>query len=225
MNSLEQLPFSAAEFADNPEPRCPCLLVLDKSSSMAGDKIAALNSALQDFRYALLADNLAAKRVELAVTGFGPLTLYADFTTIDAFIPPAIIADGDTPIGAAALDAIERVRLRKELYKINGIPYYRPWIFLITDGEPTDEWEAAADAIRAGEDAKHFMFFAVGVEGANFDVLRDLSVRAPLQLKGTRFGDMFTWLSNSLSSVSRSRPGDQIALVNPTAPDGWAVAG
>ncbi|MCX8506096.1 MAG: VWA domain-containing protein [Alphaproteobacteria bacterium] len=225
MNSLEQLPFSAAEFADNPEPRCPCLLVLDKSSSMAGDKIAALNTALQDFRYALLADNLAAKRVELAVTGFGPLTLYADFTTLDAFIPPTIIADGDTPIGAAALDAIERVRLRKELYKINGIPYYRPWIFLITDGEPTDDWEAAADEIRAGEDAKHFMFFAVGVEGANFDVLRDLTVRAPLQLKGTRFGDMFTWLSNSLSSVSRSRPGDQIALVNPTAPDGWAVAG
>ena len=225
MNSLEQLPFSAAEFADNPEPRCPCLLVLDKSSSMAGDKIAALNTALQDFRYALLADNLAAKRVELAVTGFGPLTLYADFTTIDAFIPPAIIADGDTPIGAAALDAIERVRLRKELYKINGIPYYRPWIFLITDGEPTDDWEAAADEIRAGEDAKHFMFFAVGVEGANFHVLRDLSVRAPLQLKGTRFGDMFTWLSNSLSSMSRSRPGDQIALVNPTAPEGWAVAG
>ncbi|MDI9349957.1 MAG: VWA domain-containing protein [Candidatus Symbiobacter sp.] len=225
MNSLEQFPFGAAEFADNPEPRCPCLLVLDKSSSMAGDKIAALNTALQNFRYALLADSLAAKRVELAVTGFGPLTLYCDFTTIDEFVPPAIIAEGDTPIGAAALDAIERVRLRKELYKINGVPYYRPWIFLITDGEPTDDWESAADAIRAGEDAKHFMFFAVGVEGANFEVLRDLTVRVPLQLKGTRFGDMFTWLSNSLSSVSRSRPGEHVALTNPAAPDGWAVAG
>ena len=32
-------PFAAAEFADNPEPRCPCLLLLDVSGSMAGGKI------------------------------------------------------------------------------------------------------------------------------------------------------------------------------------------
>src|SRR5262245_597316 len=33
----------AVEFAVNPEPRCACVLLLDTSGSMQGEKIAALN--------------------------------------------------------------------------------------------------------------------------------------------------------------------------------------
>ena len=33
-DEFEQIPFSATEFAENPEPRCPCLLLLDTSGSM-----------------------------------------------------------------------------------------------------------------------------------------------------------------------------------------------
>lgn len=35
-NPFEQQPMSGAEFVDNPEPRCPCLLLLDVSGSMRG---------------------------------------------------------------------------------------------------------------------------------------------------------------------------------------------
>ena len=45
-------PFAAAEFADNPEPRCPCLLLLDVSGSMAGGKIEELNAGLKAFEEA-----------------------------------------------------------------------------------------------------------------------------------------------------------------------------
>ena len=40
---MEQIPFGASEFADNPEPRCPCLLLLDTSGSMDGRAINELN--------------------------------------------------------------------------------------------------------------------------------------------------------------------------------------
>ena len=32
------------EFVDNPEPRCPCVLLLDVSGSMTGSRIQALNN-------------------------------------------------------------------------------------------------------------------------------------------------------------------------------------
>ena len=35
----EQQPFADAEFAENPEPRCPCVLLLDTSTSMQGESI------------------------------------------------------------------------------------------------------------------------------------------------------------------------------------------
>jgi uncharacterized protein YegL len=208
------------EFAENPEPRCPCVLLLDTSSSMRGAPITALNEGLRAFRDDLMQDALALRRVEVAVVTFdSDVQLVQDFVTVDRFDPPTLTAQGYTHMGAAIHQALDMVQARKEQYRANGVAYYRPWVFMMTDGEPQDEpdelVEQAAQRIKADEMQNRIAFFAVGVEKANMTRLGTIVERTPLKLKGLNFVDMFVWLSASMQAVAQSQPDDQLALPPP----------
>jgi uncharacterized protein YegL len=212
----------AVEFAENPEPRCPCVLLLDTSGSMAGEPLRALQSGLETFKFDLLLDDLAKKRVEVAVITFdAQIQIVRDFSTADQFTTPTLTAQGNTRMGAAIHEALDLVETRKRLYRSYGISYYRPWVFMITDGEPEGESEGvvqrAIQRIQTEEDQKRVAFFSVGVQGANMDRLRTLTVRAPLKLRGLNFKEMFLWLSASMQRVSQSKLDEQVSL----PPPGW----
>ena len=107
------------------------------------------------------------------------------------------------------------------MYRRNDIDYFRPWIFLISDGEPNDEeWEQAAAEAKTEEVRKGVSVFAVGVERADMEILARFSNRVPLKLKGLAFEKLFQWLSSSMAQISDSDPGDdQIPLPE----TGWAT--
>jgi uncharacterized protein YegL len=219
MSEASQLE-EAVEFAENPEPRCPCVLLLDTSSSMRGAPITALNEGLRAFRDDLMQDSLALRRVEVAVVTFdSDIQLVQDFVTVDRFDPPTLTAQGYTHMGAAIHQALDMVQVRKEQYRTNGVAYYRPWVFMMTDGEPQDEpeevVEQAAQRLKADETQNRIAFFAVGVEKANMGRLGTIVERTPLKLKGLNFVDMFVWLSASMQALAQSQPDDQLALPPP----------
>ncbi len=220
-NYDEQQPFAAAEFAENPEPRCPCVLLLDTSGSMEGNSIEELNQGLQAFREEIFNDSLAMKRVEIAIVTFGPVSVLQDFATADMFRPRTLQAAGDTPLGAAVGRGLELLKTRKQILRDNGIKLFRPWVFLITDGEPTDTWSHLPNIIRSGEETKSFSFFALGVRDADFNVLKQISVREPMKMSGVKFKEFFLWLSASLKNVSRSNPGDSVPIPD-YKPYGWS---
>jgi uncharacterized protein YegL len=231
---MEESLLDQVEFQENPEPRCPAVLLLDTSGSMRGQPIQELNQGLRAFDTAVKADQLAALRVEVAIITFGGSVQAVDvrgggklrdfdaqqaFVTVDGFQPTTLSAGGSTLMGEAVRKGLELLSDRKEIYKQNSLDYFRPWIFLITDGKPTDEWQTAAQRVKEEEARKGVMFFGVGVEGADIGTLGQFSSqRPPLKLKGLAFGELFQWLSRSLSAVAHSQPGDQ----TPLPPVGWA---
>ena len=196
--SFEQIPFGSEDFVDNPEPRCPCVLLLDTSGSMSGRPIQQLNEGIQLFKDELISDPLATKRVEVAVVTFGPVSIESDFQTVNNFYPRTLNTTGDTPMGSAITLGVD---------------------ILITDGAPTDSWTSAARLVKEGEEKKSFAFFAIGVEGANMDTLKQISVREPMKLRGLMFREFFMWLSSSMKMVSSKTPGSAVSLLPHT---GWS---
>lgn len=214
----------AVEFAENPEPRCPCVLLLDVSTSMQGRPIEALNQGLKTFKEDLIKDSLSSRRVEAAIVTFGSeVKVIQDFVTADQLEPPTLTSHGLTHMGSGIQKALEIVQARKVQYRVNGVAYYRPWIFMITDGEPQGDplgvVEQAVNQLKDDEANKRVAFFAVGVEGANMARLNELTVRAPVKLQGLDFKELFLWLSASMAAVSHSKVDEQVAL----PPPGWGT--
>ncbi len=199
----------------NPAPRCPVILLLDTSSSMYGVPITELNKALKQFLQETAADEAAGRSVELEVITFdSKVNVAMPFTTICDVQrePDDLIADGMTSMGSALRLAEQHLRERRRIYKDNGISAYRPWVVLMTDGCPTDDWFDAAQKMRHLAETGRIQYIGVEIgNGADHDTLCQIlpEVPGPVKLQGLRFKQFFRWLTDSLTRVSSSTVEDQ----------------
>ena len=221
------LNISDSAFDDNQEPRLPLVLLVDISGSMSGEPINQLNSGLVTFKREVATDEVAADRVEIAIVTFGGnVRLIQDFVTVDNFTPPNLSTTGDTPMGQAIEQGISLLESRKAIYKAQAVDYFRPWMMLITDGEPTDgdQWKNASQKLKEAVNSRKLYFYAIGVQDANMDVLRQIAPpdSPPKLLDGLKFQELFRWLSASVREQSRRIVGKQDADTPPII--GWAKA-
>jgi uncharacterized protein YegL len=132
--------------------RLPVYLLLDTSTSMRGEPITAVRNGLELLVSSLRQDQQALATASLSVITFDsaakqvtPLTKLADFQT------PDILASGMTALGAGlnlTASAIER-EVKKASRTERGD--WKPLIFLMTDGQPNDNWKAEIDGFRAAK--------------------------------------------------------------------------
>jgi uncharacterized protein YegL len=221
----------ARDLLANRHRRTPCVLLLDTSSSMNGEKIRRLNDGFKAFREDILRNQMAAQSVEICVITFGPVRVESEFSLLREMNQLNFKAVGVTPMKQALELAMVKITERKTMYNNHGIAYFRPWIFLLTDGEPTDEEGFPSDKYKeliqplelAAREQK-FILFTIGVDVTSYgrEVLNQLSrpfKRRCLDLENLKFEEMFLWLSGSLSRVSQSTPGQRVQLVDPKVGD------
>lgn len=196
--------------AGNPAARLPVVVLLDCSSSMSGEPIDELNKGVDRFFAEVRADDAAAMSAEIAVVAFNSVAdVVHGFAPVDAYpeTQPPLSAGGCTATGAA-LEVAERLLAEREaLYRARGIPHFKPWCILLTDGRPYPDrgWRAPARRFKERAARSGITYLCVGV-GNDIDeaTLAELSAAEPgvVRLRDLRFGAFFQWLSASMHDVS-----------------------
>ena len=111
----------------------------------------------------------------------------------------------------AIITGLDMIEQRKEIYRKIGTPYYRPWMFLLTDGTPTDlEYENdAKQRLQEAISSKKITFFPMGIgKNANIAQLKSYNNNGlVLKAEASHFAEAFVWLSSSMAITANSRPG------------------
>lgn len=188
-----------------------CVLLVDTSGSMRGSRIEEVNQGLIEFGRALQADPMARGAADVSIISFN-----ATYQTILPFAPaeyyqaPVLEAGGKTAMNQAILAGLEALEERKQQYRDLAVSYYRPWMFLLTDGVPTDsEYEQAAKRrLQESLQAHKVNFFPMAIGEADVNFLRSYTANGAggvLRATSDNFRNAFCWVSSSLSVVSNSQ--------------------
>lgn len=190
-------------------PHVACVFLLDTSGSMTtNDAIGKLNEGLRVFKEQTINDTSFDEHtkgcIDVALVSFGPdVKIQQNFTPVSNMIPPTLTAYGGTPMGAAIDKALDMITERKAQYNELGTPFYRPWIFCITDGYPNDAYKMAAQRLKKLESEKKVLGFCVGI--SNYDRNEMLKIFDPnriWELENLNFTALFKYVFDNLTTIN-----------------------
>lgn len=183
--------------------RLPVYLLIDTSGSMAGEPIEAVRQGLRALLSDLKGDPQALESAYLSIITFSSTAKQlVPLTELMTFNEPQFDAGGSTMLGEALklLEQCLDTEVRKSTATQKGD--YRPLVFVMTDGQPTDKWEEAADRIRARKPA-NIIACAAG-SAADVNMLKRITetVVSLSSLKPDDLKAFFKWVSSSIKLKS-----------------------
>lgn len=207
--------------------RLPVYLVLDVSESMAGPAIEAVNKGVQTLVDSLKNNPLALETAYLSVITFArKAEQVIPLTELMRFQPPKLSVRSGSALGAAL--KLLMASIKKEVIQTSATTKgdYKPLVFLLTDGQPTDDWESAAKTLRSTNNPKMANLYAIGCgPDVDPDVLRQVSdiVLMMNDLSPEGFKKFFVWLSASVQTASAKLEGAKGPIDMPPLPSGVGV--
>jgi uncharacterized protein YegL len=184
--------------------RLPVYLVLDVSGSMYGEPIEAVRNGVQMLVSTLRTDPYALETAHLSVIVFDDKARQVvQLTELMAFQPPQLEVGSTTSLGDAlrvTAECIER-EVRKTTADSKGD--WKPIVFLMTDGTPTDDWQKGLAEFRK---IKPGMVIACAAgHQVDTSILKQVTevVVSLATADSSTIGAFFKWVSASISTSSK----------------------
>ena len=184
--------------------RLPVYLLVDTSGSMHGEAIEAVRNGLQVMLSALMQDPYALETAYLSVIAFdSSARQITPLTELTSFQLPNLQANGMTAMGEALsllADCIQREVVKGSAEQKGD---WKPVVFLLTDGAPTDDLDRGINAIRQVKTGT-FVACAAG-PGADTGTLKRITetVVSLDTADSSTLKSFFKWVSASISVSSQ----------------------
>jgi uncharacterized protein YegL len=202
----------------NYEEKTLALFCIDSSGSMEGPKMNALNHSLQNYlSEEIQKDEVLASRLEIGIITFdSEVEIKQAPALVEQFTFQPLTTKGSTALADGVNRAIDMVEERKQWYKSEGVSYKRPYIIVVTDGQPDGNQDIASLTNRIDADTKAGRYVMVPLASLSADktMMQSLEgwltkeVKMPVKdLDKTPFKSFFQWLSKSIS-ISVNGGGD-----------------
>ncbi|WP_353940745.1 hypothetical protein ABII15_03370 [Streptomyces sp. HUAS MG91] len=231
------------EFGAGYEERQPVVLLLDTSASMgrpaAHPRIDELNAALKSWFDGVRAQERLRTRVETCLITFDSAVRVHDpragrlvevgaaqlddvdrlFVPVDRLHPPTLRAGGLTRLTEAVETGLELARARYRALQRGRVPVRRPFLWVLTDGAPSDAEGRPLDAaalagtaerVRRGEADGECVVQVIGVRGADLPMLRVIAPKGASLLENLDFGRILDLLFQSTDDSSPDQDADLI---------------
>ena len=185
------------EVVEVPRRTMVLFFMVDTSYSMAGAKIGTVNSAIEEMVPELreISESNADAQIKVATLTFSTGAQWMTNAPVEAenFRWNYLDASGVTDLGEACLQLNEKMSRNAYMNEVAGS--YAPVIFLLTDGEPTDNYKYGLDKLKQNNWFKKAIKVAIAIgEDANQEVLAEFTGNMEAVIRVHTPGELKKWI-------------------------------